>query len=333
MEAGMRGGLAADARQSPENPGGFGGALDFRSIPAIAAQSERSADKPLDASSTPTRTRSSAPPGSPPLKTAAAWLAAFVLYECLRIKAAKLGVLPSPARFFAVVSALDLAQVVLIGRLLLRTASEQCLSPGKAAAVLAVIALAAIGGGANPLLPVVALSGVAVWLCRGSSLAPAAFAVALFGAQSVLPGWPFLPVHEAFGRLDAAVVRSLLKLGGVASAGAGTLVLIPGQRQGFDVLYGCATSTTLAEVIPAFLVVVLCLRGRFARTDRLWLLGLTAAIFPANWLRLLLICGPPDRYVYWHEGAGAGLFGLAYGVLILGAGALAVRGRRAAAPL
>ena len=146
----------------------------------------------------------------------------------------------------------------------------------------------------------------------------------------MLTGWPFLAVHNAIGRLDAAVTRAGLHAQGQAVSGSGSLVALPQGARAYDVMWGCATSTTLVAVLPAYLLIVLCLRKRFAPQDALWVTGLSALIFPLNWIRLQLICGQPGGYDFWHEGQGAAIFGALFGALVLAAAWVASRERRTA---
>ena len=158
---------------------------------------------------------------------------------------------------------------------------------------LGAVAVIVLPLGQKPIVALALLAIVALGLgWRRAAPWTAAGSLALLVSQYALTGWPFLSMHNVVGRLDAAVTRALLHAGGQNVAGGGSLVWLPSRKQAFDVMWGCATSTTLVEILPAYLLVALCLRGRLVRRDGLGMAGLTALVFPLNWIRLQLICAP-----------------------------------------
>jgi exosortase/archaeosortase family protein len=248
------------------------------------------------------------------------WALAFILVCWWRFKLNTIGAPALPGALFDVVSALDVLEIALLLKLVGWGAPSGEVRIGEAAALLGLAATAVLVLRQMPLLGAFALSSALLWRFAGrSALRDAAIVQFVIVAQYVLLGWPFPVVHNAIGRLDAAVVRRSLALLGQQVAGDGSHVLKPLQSLNFDVMWGCATSTTLAPVLAAFAIVALALRHRLERADALAAALLIALTFALNWTRLVLICWSEAGYVYWHEAAGAGLFAAAYALAALGA--------------
>lgn len=248
------------------------------------------------------------------------WTFGFVVVCWWRFKLNTVGAPALPGALFDVVSALDVLEIALLLKLVGWGTPSGEVRIGEAAAFLGLAAVAVLVLRQMPLLGAFALSSALLWRFAGrSALRDAAIVQFVFVAQYVLLGWPFLIVHNAIGRLDAAIVRGSLSLLGQQVAGEGSYVLKPLQKLNFDVMWGCATSTTLAPVLAAFAIVVLTLRHRLDRADALAAAILIALTFALNWSRLVLICWSEAGYYYWHEGAGAGLFAAAYALAALGA--------------
>lgn len=268
---------------------------------------------------------SSTHPGRLTRWAVATWLFVFIVAECLRLKFLQSGPPHDAAELLAAVTVLDAAQVAFIVAAIRRSSDTVSLNLSHAIAALAFLVLFAIILGAHPAVPALAIGSYALWLCWSGPARSVGAALSLFVIQYVLPGWPFLTLHAAFARLDAAVIRSLLRLFGEKVAGADTFIVLPQKMYGVDVLWGCATSTTLVSVIPSLMVILLSWKGQITRRDRWYAAGLAALIFPLNWLRLLLICAGPKHYHYWHSGGGAALFGMLYAAIVFAVGWLAVR--------
>ena len=230
------------------------------------------------------------------------WTLAFVLIGWWRFKLNAFGAPVSPGGLFDVVSALDVLEIALLLQLVGGGAPGGDVGIGEAAAFLGLALAATIALRQMPLPGAFALSAALLWrYSRRPALRNAAVVQFVFVAQYVALGWPFLLVHNAIGRLDAAMARRSLALLGQQVAGGGSYVLKPLQSLNFDVMWGCATTTTLAPVLAAFTIVALALRHRLERTDASAAALLIALTFALNWTRLVLICWSEAGYAFWHD--------------------------------
>jgi len=187
-------------------------------------------------------------------------------------------------------------------------------------------AAVALLGVRTPLLSAALLSAAIFWrYVRLPAFRNAAIAQAVFVLQFVVTGWPFLALHNLVGRLDASAVRLWLNILGQDAVGFGTYLFLPSKSLAFDVMWGCASSTTILPIALAFIVVTLGLRGRMLRADLAWLLAIGAIGLVLNWLRLILICWSADGYRFWHEGQGALVFAALDAFVALSAAYLATR--------
>jgi hypothetical protein len=251
------------------------------------------------------------------------WLALFVGYAWLRLKlggAASLQPADLPKNF----SALEGLELFLLVRLFGGLRGAFALGAAEAAATL-------LGAGALLLAamkPLFAAALLSLYLLARfgwtRSCRPFAIGVYAFVAQYWLAAGPFIWLHEAVGRIDAAVLRTLIASGGRAVAGTGTTVQAAPDFA-VDVLVGCSSSYIAAVVGPAFVICVLGFRGALRRSDLVPLAGLLAAATVVNWLRLWPIALSRDNWLYWHEGAGATIVAAADALLAVGAAWLATR--------
>ena len=83
-------------------------------------------------------------------------------------------------------------------------------------------------------------------------------------------------------------------------------------------------------MIPAFLIVVIGLRGYLLKSDLAYLIGLVAATFFVNQVRLALMAFNHDGWLYWHEGDGKAIAAAMYAAIVFVAGYWATHSKRAA---
>ena len=243
-----------------------------------------------------------------------ACLFACVVYECLRFK---LGNDSGADTLLARITSLECVEVGLILWTIDWGATAPDIEPLEGAGVIGLIAVSMLLMGGKPIVPILLMTVYVVgrFGVRGPLRTPA-IAIGLFAGQYVAQGWPFLGIHNRLSAVDAAAARTILRAAEIVTTGSGTFINLPEQKLGFDVNTGCTSSTTIAYVVPAFLIFVLCLRGSLKRGDALWGAALVLSVIAANWLRLTLICGTKNGYAYWHEGQGVDIFAAIYGVLL-----------------
>jgi hypothetical protein len=217
-----------------------------------------------------------------------------------------------------VISVLEVIEIAMIVRLIGREQRDIPFRAGEAAFTLAAMATCMLVLRQIPLAAALALAMLAAWrLRKRPSCRASAFALLAFIAQFVLLGWPFLVLHNVIGLLDATVVRTALQMAGQAVSGYGTYILRPADNIGFDVMWGCATSTTLVQNLTAYAIIATGFGGPLRRSDRKAFLLIIGTTFALNWLRLVLICASKEGYLVWHEGTGASFLAAVYAVLIL----------------
>ncbi|WP_448956412.1 hypothetical protein [Labrys neptuniae] len=218
-----------------------------------------------------------------------------------------------------VISVLEVIEIAMIVRLIGRERRDAPFQPGKAILMLTAMAAIVFVLRQIPLAAALALALLAAWHLRKSqSCRASAFALLAFVMQFVLLGWPFLALHNIVGLFDAGLVRAVLQMMGQGVSGDGTFILRPGDNIGFDVMWGCATSTTLVQNLAAYAIIAAGLGGALRHSDRAAFVIIIGATFAMNWLRLILICASREGYLIWHEGTGASFLAAFYAVLILG---------------
>ncbi|MDE2579135.1 MAG: hypothetical protein KGL46_10040 [Hyphomicrobiales bacterium] len=248
------------------------------------------------------------------------WLLVFVAAQWAAYKFAGYGPVSAPSELFDIFSVLEIIELALIWRLFDHKAALPQISALEGVALLFASTTVMIAGARKPMLAAAAISFI---VFARFSLIPAfrlaAAAQLAFIAQFALLGWPFLQFHNFVGRIDGFFVRAFFRAKSVDIAGAGTYVLRPAQNIGFDIMWGCATTTTLIPNLFGFFIITLGMRRRLVKTDIVWAVLIAISTAPLNWLRLLLICRNNDSYVFWHEGTGAAIFAALYAGLVLGA--------------
>ncbi len=261
-----------------------------------------------------------------PVVVMLSWLLVFLGYEWARHKGQSVGPPRSAADLFNLISAVECMEIFVLFRLLAATPRERGVGASVAFATLGGLAPILFLASGKPILGA-ALIAALILARYGKPPALRAFAIAqlLFVLQYVAQGWPFLVFHNAIGALDAGVTRAGAMLLGLDVGGTGTFVARPSLKIIFDVMWGCATSTTLAMVMPGFFIAILGFRGRIVRRDFAWLGILTLATVFCNWARLLLIIRSREAHAFWHDGDGSQLFALVYALLIFCCAFLATR--------
>ncbi len=116
----------------------------------------------------------------------------------------------------------------------------------------------------------------------------------------------FTPLHVLVAHLDAHVVGWVLNAAGLDVAVNGNLIL--NGDLGVEVLIPCTSSLPLAEVVLAFVVITLYLRGCYLRSDLPWLLASLATSVLLTEIRLMLMSLDGDSYQWWHYGPGSSVY-------------------------
>jgi hypothetical protein len=262
------------------------------------------------------------------------WLLAFTLLEWARGKFLSVASPHLLASIPGALSALECLELILIARMFNWRTRAPSVGAVEALAPLALIAVACVVLNDRPFFSAGALS-LFILVRFGRTPEHRALAIALFAfvAQYLLQAGPFIWLHAFVGSLDAAVVRSGLRLLGYDITGQATLVIHASQKFAIDVLEGCASSYVASVAIPGFVIVVLALRGRLQWPDLAYATALLVAVVLVNWLRLVPIALSREGWLFWHEGAGASIVALGDGVLVVGMAWLATRrGRKAGKP-
>jgi hypothetical protein len=123
---------------------------------------------------------------------------------------------------------------------------------------------------------------------------------------------PFLsPLHVLVGGLDARATAALLRALGQTAARHANVVENASTEFSIVIWPYCASSFPLADVVLAFVVIVLY-RGRALRAWRLpWLGASLVASVLLTELRLVLLARDEASYDWWHFGPGVAVYTLA----------------------
>ncbi len=244
-----------------------------------------------------------------------AWLSAFAGVEWFAIKIEKFGASKHWMDLLDDLSTLEAVEIALIARVLMRPNVGPPLGAAESLLILLGAAAAATMTDARPIF---ALALIAFFALVRFSRHPASrvFAIALFlfSAQYWLKAGPFMWLHDAVAHVDAAIVRAVLRLTGVAVEGAGTMILT--KEFSIHVANGCTSSFVAATVLPAFAILTLALRGSVDRAQIRAAGGLLVCSIVLNWLRLAPMVSGREGWLFWHEGAGAALIAAANDVLV-----------------
>jgi hypothetical protein len=119
----------------------------------------------------------------------------------------------------------------------------------------------------------------------------------------------FTPLQVVAAEIDAHVVGWVMNAIGFEVLVNGNL-LVNGDH-GIEVLVACSSTYPLAEVVLAFVVITLYLRGSCLRADLPWLLGSLATSVVLTEIRLVLMALNGDSYQWWHFGPGSSVYGFA----------------------
>ena len=129
-------------------------------------------------------------------------------------------------------------------------------------------------------------------------------------------GWPFLRLaHAAVGHLDAQAVGFILRFAGLDVLVQGNIVA-HGQFS-IEILPACASSSPLAEVALAYIVVALYCRHRLSKADLPWLLASLIYSVVLTEIRLSLMVPSWADWNWWHNGPGVTVYEL---IALAGAG-------------
>ena len=128
--------------------------------------------------------------------------------------------------------------------------------------------------------------------------------------------------------LDAQGAHYLLLFAGHINDVTGTVVRLRNSPHAIEILWGCATTFALFEVLAAYGVFSIWLRSN-PRWRVLFYAGLlVVAVVLVNWFRLSAMTLSKPSYDYWHSGPGASIISFVYALLAF---LLAKMGARAGA--
>jgi hypothetical protein len=122
-------------------------------------------------------------------------------------------------------------------------------------------------------------------------------------------GWPFLRLaHAAIGHLDAQAVGFILRHSGLDVLVQGNIV----GRGNFsiEVLPACASSSPLAEVALAYVVVAFYFAHRLSKADLPWLVASLFYSIVLTEIRLSLMVPSWADWNWWHNGPGVTVYEL-----------------------
>jgi hypothetical protein len=115
--------------------------------------------------------------------------------------------------------------------------------------------------------------------------------------------------------LDAQGAHYLLSIAGYTNDATGTVVRLRNSTHAIEILWGCATTFALFEVLAAYGVFSIWL-GSNPRWRVVFFAGvLVVAVVQINWFRLSAMALSKPSYDYWHSGPGASIISFCYALL------------------
>jgi exosortase/archaeosortase family protein len=117
------------------------------------------------------------------------------------------------------------------------------------------------------------------------------------------------PIHVMVGHLDAHALAWVSSLAGIPVTLDGN-VATSGDFS-IEILAGCTSSSQIPDVILAFVVVALYRRGALLWADLPFLLGAMVVSVVLNEIRLSFMVRGEAAYLWWHDGTGSTVYGLA----------------------
>ncbi len=135
-------------------------------------------------------------------------------------------------------------------------------------------------------------------------------------------------VNNLSAVLDAQGAHYLLLFAGHMNDVTGTVVRLRNSPHAIEILWGCATTFALFEVLAAYGVFSIWLRSDLGWRVLFFAGALVVAVVQVNWFRLSAMAISKPSYDYWHYGPGASIVSFVY---LLLAFSLAKMGARASA--
>lgn len=192
-----------------------------------------------------------------------------------------------------------------------RTASGS--EPATTREITLALAICALSVLPSRMATVLALGALGVQFARSARTAHARNVAAVLFGLAVSAAWTcsfMMPLHTTVARLDAEVVRVLLRLVGTTVDVQGGLVHRPDTGFGIEVLAGCASSYPLANVSLAFIITTLYLANLSLRRDWAWFAASLAVSIVLSEARLAWMAADEADYFWLHAGSGATFYGL-----------------------
>jgi hypothetical protein len=148
------------------------------------------------------------------------------------------------------------------------------------------------------------------------NLRPLAACLLLVSVQNQLGKELFgFSVNNLSAVLDAQGTHYLLSIAGYMNDATGTVVRLRNSTHAIEILWGCATTFALFEVMAAYGVFSIWL-GSTPRWRVVFFAGvLVVAVVQINWFRLSAMALSKPSYDYWHFGPGASIISFCYALL------------------
>jgi len=126
-------------------------------------------------------------------------------------------------------------------------------------------------------------------------------------------GW----IHVAAARIDAQIVVRIVHLAGIPATVKDNLV--GNDHFTIEVLNPCASSARLAQVLLAYIVTAIWVRGTLRRSDLPWMAASLLVSIALTEIRLSLMVPSEADWYWWHNGPGRAIYeyvGLALAIAI-----------------
>lgn len=117
--------------------------------------------------------------------------------------------------------------------------------------------------------------------------------------------------HSFFAGLDARGLFRVLAIMGDEPVRQGSIVFIPSLDRGLSVDYVCSTTWVATLPMFTFVQVTILRHGEIVARDIKAMIGMFAAIWFLNIVRLVQMSPSQADYEYWHFGTGADIFSFA----------------------
>jgi len=203
-------------------------------------------------------------------------------------------------------------------QIVLREKGRVASPPLQTGIMLLVAIAAALGGGKLVYAGAFVIGVLTIW-GRGWSPAERRFGLIFLAVATyrVLPKVILVMFGDLILRLDTAAAGVLLTFVVPGSTWSGTLIRPP-HDIGITVAIGCSSFANLSLVTLCYTSMALLDGARWSRRNVGALLGVYLVVIGLNTWRLMLMARSIPAYEYWHNGAGAEIFGVGLSLATVG---------------